>query len=149
LSGISGAAGTSVVMTMSAENKPRINSQATAGKISCVLDMALLGTGTGAGMGMGNHAIGNPQKGQIFVTHGGMIIDSIGDLTGDTTVNASMRAGGGRGNPVELSNLPSNVPDAVYGFYVLGWGGGFTASGKAIDIDMRKEANATVTVKVR
>lgn len=149
LSGISGAAGKSIAMTISEANSPQLSSPATAGKIDCIFDMTLLGTGTGVGMGMGNHPKVNPQKGHIFVTHGGMIIDSIGDLTGDTTVNASMRAGGGNGNPVELVNLPSNVANAVYGFYVLGWGNGFTVSGKAQGIDMRKEANATVTIKVR
>jgi hypothetical protein len=78
-----------------------------------------------------------------------MIIDSLGDLTGDTTVNAAMFARGGAGHPVELNNLPSNIGKAVYGIYVLGWGNGFTVAGKALDIDMRKEANANVTIKVR
>ncbi|HXE96865.1 MAG TPA: DUF4382 domain-containing protein [Dongiaceae bacterium] len=149
LSGISAAAGGTAAMTMSAANYPRMDSAATAGKINCAFDMALLGTGTGAGMGMGNRNIGNPSKGQIFVTHGGMIIDSIGDLTGDTTVNASMRAGGGAANSVGVINIPSNAANAVYGVYALGWGNGFIAAGKTFDIDMRKEANATVTIRLK
>ena len=100
-------------------------------------------------MGMGIRPIVFPPKGQIFVTHGGMIIDSLGDLTGDTTVNAAMHAGGGALNSVELNNLPSNIAKAVYGIYVLGWGNGFTVAGKALYIDLRKGVNANVTIKVK
>jgi hypothetical protein len=149
LSRVSGAAGSAVSMTMSAANNPQMNPAATAGKIDCIFDMALLGTGTGAGMGMGNRTIGYPTKGQIFATHGGMIIDSIGDLTGDTTVNAAMRAGGGTGNSVGLINIPSNVAKAVYGVYALGWGNGYIAAGKTLGIDMSNRTNATVTIKLK
>jgi hypothetical protein len=148
LSGISGARGKSVSITMAAANGPQMIAGATTGNIACAFDMALLGTGMGPGMGMGNRGIGYPSKGQIFATHGGMIVDSIGDQTGDTTVNAAMYAGGGAGNSVVLANLPSNVAGAVYGIYVLGWGNGYIVAGKALDIDMRKGGTATSTIRI-
>lgn len=149
LSGIQGAVGATVPITMAAANYPQMNPAATTGSISCVFDMALLGTGTGAGMGMGNRTIGYPAKGQIFITHGGMIIDSIGELTGDTTVNAAMSAGGGVGHPVAILNIPSNVASAVYGVYVLGWGNGYIVSGKTLGIDMRQGVIAAATIRLK
>jgi len=144
-----GTAGTAVTMSPSAANQPQITASATAGSITCIFDMALLGTGTGPGMGLGNRLIGNPPKGQIFVTNGGLIIDSLGDLLGDTTVNTAMFAGGGMANPVLVSNLPGNVAGAVYGVYALGWGNSFLEVGKALAIDLRKGGGAAATIRMR
>lgn len=146
---IGGAAGTTTAMSLAAANQPQITAAATSGSIDCIFDMALLGTGTGPGMGMGDRSIGNPPKGQIFITNGGLIIDSLGDLLGDTTVNTAMYAGGGTANPVLVSNLPGNVAGAVYGVYALGWGNGFLEAGKTLAIDLRKGGSAAVTIKMR
>jgi hypothetical protein len=143
LNGISGTAGNTV--QISAANAPQIESSASSGQIRCVFDMALLGTGTGPGMGMGNK-IGNPAKGQVFVTLGGMIIDSLGDLTGDATVNAAMQAGGGANNSVVVTNIPSNVAEAVYGIYVHGWGNGYTVAGRELGVDLRKGVSSSTTI---
>ena len=143
LNGISGSAGS--ITRMSAANAPQIESNASSGQISCVFDMALLGTGTGPGMGMGNK-IGNPNNGQVFVTLGGMIIDSIGDLSGDATVNAAMQAGGGASNSIVVTNIPSNVTEAVYGIYVQGWGNGYTVAGKVLGVDLEKGVSSSATI---
>jgi hypothetical protein len=145
-SGISGSAGTTA--QISAANAPQIESNASSGQIRCVFDMALLGTGTGPGMGMGNK-IGNPAKGQVFVTYGGMIIDSLGDLIGDTSVNAAMQAGGGASNPVVVTNIPSNVTEAVYGIYVHGWGNGYTVAGKVLGVDLKKGVSSSATINLK
>jgi hypothetical protein len=144
--GISGSAGNAV--QLSAANAPQIETNASSSQIRCVFDMSLLGTGTGPGMGMG-HKIGHPGKGQVFVTHGGLIIDSLGDLTGDSTVNAAMQGGGGTNNSVVMTNIPGNVSDAVYGVYVHGWGNGYIVAGREPGIDMRKGGNITVTIKLK
>jgi hypothetical protein len=145
-SGISGSAGKTA--QISAAIAPQIESNASSGQIRCVFDMSLLGTGTGPGMGMGNK-IGNPTKGQVFVTLGGMIIDSLGDLTGDTTVNAAMQAGGGANNSIVMTNIPSNVAEAVYGIYVHGWGNGYAVAGRELGVDMRKGVNITSTINIK
>jgi hypothetical protein len=146
LNGISGSAGTTV--QISAANAPQIESSASSGQIRCVFDMSLLGTGTGPGMGMGNK-IANPTKGQVFVTLGGMIIDSLGDLTGDTTVNAAMQAGGGANNSIVVTNIPSNVTEAVYGIYVYGWGKGYTVAGKVLGVDLKKGVSSSATINLK
>ena len=149
LSGINGAAGNKLIINTSEANNPKVNSNATAGIVYCVFDMTLLGTGSGIGMGMGNRNIGNPTKGQVFVTHGGMIIDSLGDLTGDTTVGSAFRAGGGIGNPVVMANIPSNVPEAVYGIYVLGWNNSYLAAGHAVNFELKKGGIVATTIKLK
>jgi len=83
-----------------------------------------------------------PTKGQIFATHGGLIVDTIGTLTGDTTVGTAMSNGGGTGNPITLSNLPggsvsSPLQGAFYGLYAAGWGGGRISLGSVHGIDLR------------
>ena len=148
LNGVTGASGQPVVMTMSAANNPQVGSPATAATISGVFDMTLMGTGRGNGMGMGNRPPANPTKGEVLVTHGGMIVDSLGVLTGDTTVSAAMHAGGGEANPVAMGNLPGGVPGAVYGMYALGWGNGTLEAGSAHGIDLRK-GNATATIRMK
>jgi len=148
LPGITGATGKAVSVAMSTANYPQVSQGATVGTITCVFDMTLLGTGKGPGMGRGNRGIGYPTMGQIFVTHGGMIIDSLGQQTGDTTVNAAMHAGGGPGNPVVLTNIPSNFAGAIYGIYALGWGTGVLTAGDTPGIDLRTgNATATITIK--
>jgi len=146
LGGISGSAGATV--SISAAIAPQIESNASDGKISCVFDMALLGTGTGPGMGMGM-TIGNPKHGQVFVTLGGMIMDSMGELAGDATVSSALQAGGGAGNSIMVTGLPSNVPEAVYGIYVQGWGNGYTVAGKVLGIDLAKGVNSSATIYLK
>ncbi len=148
LTGITAAAGQNYSIAMAGANLPQISTPATTGSIRCVFDMALLGTGTGSGMGMGRH-IGYPPKGQIFVTHGGMIIDSLGNLGGDSSVNSALSAGGGMAYPVNLLNIPGNIPNAVYGIYALGWGNGYLAAGKALDIDLKSGGSVAVTIKMK
>ena len=146
LNGISGSAGETV--QLSAANAPQIESNASSGQISCVFDMALLGTGMGPGMGMGNK-IGNPTMGQVFVTLGGMIIDSQGDQTGDTNVNTAMQDGGGASSSIVMANIPSNVTEAVYGIYVMGWGNGYTVAGKVLGVDLEKGVSSSATINLK
>ena len=98
-------------------------------------------------MGMGSANLPKPTKGQLFVTHGGMIVDSLGTLTGDATVATGMHNGGGAGNAVTISNIPGNVDGAFYGLYGLGWGNGVIAAGST-RVDM-SGGNATARIKMK
>ncbi len=89
-----------------------------------------------------------PISGQLFVTHGGLIIDGIGTLTGDTTIGTAMHNGGGAGNVVTIGNLPGgstagSLPGAFYGLYAAGWGGGRITLGAAHGIDLRNGSQGT------
>lgn len=135
---ISGVAGQ--VVSIAATNPPRANLTAT---LDFVFDMALLGTGMGPGMGMGAHGIALPTSGQIFVTHGGMIVDGLGDAS----VASAMSGGGGSGFMMTVNNLPGNVDGAVYSIYALGRGG-YVTSGTAHNIDLSKgRKSATIRMK--
>jgi hypothetical protein len=142
ITGITGSAG-SMVPIAAASNSPPVDSSATAGTISCTFDMALLGSGTGAGMGKGR-SISLPTKGQMLVTHGGMIIDSLGTLSGDSSVATAMQAG----SAVTISNIPSHIPQAVYGVYVLGWSNSVLVAGDVLGVDL-SSGNATAIVKLK
>jgi len=146
LLGISGSAGQNKLLDLTPQNYPQPIPGASYGTISCVFDMALLGTGTGPGMGLGNRNISNPLKGQVFITNGGMIIDSIGNENGNTSIGIAMHAGGGSNNPITLSNLPSNVAGAVYGIYALGWGSGVLVGGNTLGIDLTMGGNITTNL---
>lgn len=148
LNGISGATGQIVYLTLAQSNFPHVTSRATAGSIQCIFDMALMGTGMGPGMGGGNRNIAYPTKGQLFLTQGGMILDSIGSLQGDGTIAGAMH-GGSTGNSVDLINLPSNIAGAYYRIYALGWGNGTQLAGASHGIDLRNTTNAGVTIKMK
>ncbi|GFE61816.1 DUF4382 domain-containing protein [Geobacter sp. AOG2] len=150
---LAGTAGQAVGMVNAAANAPAVAAPATANSITTIFDMTRMGQGMGFGMGRGMAGILKPTKGQLFVTHGGMIIDSLGTLTGDTTVGAAMNAGGGAGHPVVMANLPGgsagqSLPGAFYGVYGLGWGSGVIAAGSTHGIDLRN-GSATATVVMR
>ncbi|HXE96866.1 MAG TPA: DUF4382 domain-containing protein [Dongiaceae bacterium] len=148
MAGISGASGQSVLMNISASDAPQVTGGATNGSISTVLDMSMFGTGKGRGMGMGSMNLLKPTKGQLFVTHGGMIVDSLGTLGGDAAVGTAMHNGGGTGNAVTVSNIPGNVNGAFYGVYGLGWGNGVITAGST-RVDMSGGSNATTRIKMR
>ena len=147
--GVHGAAGQLTRMSMAQSDYPQVNLPAQSGQISGTFDMTLLGTGMGHGMGGGMRNLANPSHGQLYVTHGGMIIDSMGDLGGDTTVAAAMHAGGGSNHAVSMTNLPSGVAGAVYGMYALGWGNGKLEAGSTHGIDLRNGSAATAVVKMK
>ncbi len=145
--GITGTAGQSVLINNSAADAPQPSGGATSSTISAMLDMSMFGTGKGGGMGMGVTTLQKPTKGQLFVTHGGMIIDSLGTLTGDAAVGAAMHNGGGVGNMVAVGNIPGNVSGAYYGIYGLGWGNGVIAAGSS-RVDM-SAGNAATRIKMK
>jgi len=149
ITNISGTSGQNVLLTMLSAHYPQLSSGASPGTINCVFDMALLGTGRGPGMGMGNTSTGNPPKGQLFITSGGVIIDSIGSVNNDPSVGAALHSGGGISHPVAVTNLPSNVSDAVYGVYALGWGNGILIGGNSLGIDLSAVGSTTVTIKMK
>ncbi len=145
LNGMTGTAGQAVSMAV---NPPQI-SGATPATISAVFDMALFGSGNGYGMGMGSMTLPKPTNGQLFVTHGGMIVDSVGTLNSpaNTSVGAAMHNGGGAGNTVIIGNIPGNAVGTFYGLYGLGWGNGTIAAGRTrVDLS---SGNATAKMKVR
>jgi len=146
--GVSGLAGHQVPMAMLPGEYPQVTAPAVAGQISGVFDLSLMGTGMGHGMGGGNRSLADPNQGQVYVTHGGMIIDSLGALSGDPAVGNALRAGGGAGNAVAMTNLPSGVAGAVYGMYALGWGNGKLEAGSTHGIDLRS-GSATAVVKMK
>jgi hypothetical protein len=147
MSGLSGTTGQSVLMNNSVSGTPQISGGATPNSISTVFNMSMFGTGTGGGMGMGAMSLLKPTKGQLFVTHGGMIVDSLGTLTGDATVGTAMHNGGGVSNTVTVGNIPGNVSGAFYGLYGLGWGSGVIAAGST-RVDMTV-GNATARIKMK
>ncbi len=135
---INGVAGQSVAIA--ATNPPRTNSTTT---LDLMFDMALLGTGMGPGMGMGAHGMPLPTSGHIFVTHGGMIVDGLGDAP----VTSALVGGGGSGFVLTVDNLPGNVDGAVYSVYALGRGG-YLSSGTVQNIDLSKgRKSATIRMK--
>ena len=125
-------------LALPASNPPLAGSTAS---LRFTFDMALLGTGMGPGMGGGSW-VPNPTNGQIFVTHGGMIVDGLGG----STVNSAISAGGGTGMVMNMSGLPANVDGAVYGVYALGWGGYLTSGTGNIDLS---EGGTTAVIRMR
>ena len=126
---VTGTAGqTNVPITFDATyGMPQVGGGATAGQITTYFNMTYFGMGSGRGMGGGMMSTKYPTAGQLFVTHGGMIIDSMGTLTGDTTVKAAL---GNKNDSVVMTNLPSGVAGTTYGLYAMGWGNGVLAAGK-------------------
>jgi hypothetical protein len=92
-----------------------------------------------------------PTKGQLFITHSGLIVDSLGSQIGDTTVATAMNKGGGIGNPLTVSNIPGGsatviLPGAFYGLYAAGWGGGGGISlGSTHSVDLRSGSQGTAS----
>lgn len=85
-------------------------------------------------------------KGHLFVTHGGLVIDSY-------QVDSLITSGGGLSNPFTVSNLPGGtaaapLPGAYYGMYIQAWGGGKRASGSQQHIDLTT-GDATVAVTMQ
>lgn len=143
LAGITGTSGqVNVALTPQVANLPQVQSPASADAITTYLNMSFFGIGKGHGMGGHSAPLSiYPNKGQIFVTHGGMIIDGLGTLGNDPVVGNAMSNGGGMGHPVSLENIPGNVQGAHYGLYVLGWGNGILAAGKG-NIDLTNGSNS-------
>ena len=88
--------------------------------------------------------IGALDKGYIFITYGGLIIDCY-DL------DALMAAGGGS---YSISNLPGGtaatpLPGAFYGVSVFGWGGGNFASGSQLQVDLTRGNRAAAITMMR
>ena len=116
---ITGAANALVNVDFSG-SLPAVLPSANPESISVAFDMSFFGTGMGAGMGRsGAPRSDYPNKGQVFVTHGGMIIDAQGALTGDGGISSAMRPNAAA---VSLSqSYPGGVGDTVYGLYAIGW----------------------------
>jgi hypothetical protein len=144
MAGITGTAGQNILINNTDTNAPQLSGGAKTSSISVLLDMTMLGSGKGHGMGMGTTTLPKPTKGQLFITHGGMIIDSIGTLTNDATVGTAMHNGGGT---VTVTKIPGNVSGAFYGVYGLGWGNGVIAAGSS-HVDM-SNGSATTRIKMR
>ena len=149
LANVTGAPNTAVTMNFTGKS-PQVASPATPQNITTIFDMTLFGTGMGHGMGRsGTPSMNFPTKGQVFVTQGGMIIDSQGTLTADTSVQNAMHAGGGAGHAASLgSNLPGGVDGTTYGLYALGWGNGILAQGSSRGIDL-SSGSKTANIKMR
>jgi hypothetical protein len=126
---VSGTAGqTGVPITFnSTYGAPQVVGQATPGQITTYFDMEYFGMGTGPGMGMGSRSSKSPTAGQLFVTLGGMIMDSTGNLASDTSVKTAL---GNAADSVVINDLPSGIPGTTYGLYAVGWGNGVLAAGK-------------------
>lgn len=144
---VTGASGQGVTMNNIPAHAPQIAGGATSAIISLVFDMAPFGSGRGPGMGMGGLNLPKPNKGQLFITHGGMIVDSLGTMTGDAAIGSAMHNGGGAGNTVMIGNIPGSVAGAFYGVYGLGWGNGVMAAGST-RIDM-SSGNASAVIRMR
>ncbi|MBI5484989.1 MAG: DUF4382 domain-containing protein [Deltaproteobacteria bacterium] len=147
MAGITGVAGQAVTMNNLSANAPQVSGGAAATSVSMIFDMTPFGSGRGPGMGMGGINLPKPNKGQLFVTHGGMIVDSLGTLTGDAAIGSAMHNGGGAGNTVAIGNIPGSVAGAFYGVYGLGWGNGVIAAGST-RVDM-SAGNTTAVIRMR
>ena len=144
---VTGTEGQAVLINNLATHAPQITGGATPSSITAIFNMTMFGTGRGHGMGMGSLTLPKPNKGQLFVTHGGMIVDSIGTLTGYPTVGTAMNNGGGAGNSVTVGNIPGDVDGTFYGLYGLGWGNGVLAAGSTrVDLSA---GNATARMKMK
>lgn len=149
LTNVTGAANANVLMNF--EGKlPIVAAPATPQVITTIFDMSFFGTGKGHGMGESGSPLANyPSRGQVFVTQGGMIIDSQGSLTGDTNLPTVMFAGGGNTHPTTLiSTFPGGVDGTIYGLYALGWGNGVLAEGSIVGGNLI-DGNVTATIKMK
>lgn len=108
---------------------PQVVAPATAGQITTYFDMDYFGMGKGPGMGMGiaSRSTKSPNAGQLFVTHGGMILDSTGTMSSDPAVKTAL---GSATSSVVMTDLPSGATGTTYGLYAMGWGNGVLAAGK-------------------
>jgi hypothetical protein len=123
---------------------PQVMAPASAGQITTYFDMKFFGMGKGRGMGGGMMSTRNPSAGQLFVTHGGMILDSTGTLTGDATVKTALN---NATKSVVMTNLPSGVAGTTYGLYAMGWGNGVLAAGKIGGVNL-ENGNASKTMQM-
>lgn len=149
LANVTGTANAAVLMDFSGK-APTVAAPATAQQITTIFNMSFFGTGRGAGMGRLDAPSSNyPTKGQVFVTHGGMILDSQGTLAGDTSVSTAMHAGGGNTRPTILASaFPGGVEGAIYGLYAIGWGNGVLAGGSVGGVNL-SAGSATATIKMK
>ena len=143
---VTGTAGqTGVPITFnSTSGPPQVVFPATPGQITTYFNMQYFGMGMGPGMGGGMMSTRNPTAGQLFVTLGGMIMDSTGNLAGDTSVKTAL---GNATDSVVINNLPSGTSGTTYGLYAVGWGGGVLAAGKLGGVSLEK-GNASKTVQM-
>jgi hypothetical protein len=123
---------------------PQVVGQATPGQITTFFDMDYFGMGKGWGMGGGSKSARYPTAGQLFVTHGGMILDSTGNLTGDPTVKTAL---GNASQSVVIKDLPSGVAGTTYGLYAVGWGNGVLAAGKLGGVSL-ENGNVSKTMQM-
>ena len=113
---------------------PQIQAGSTGSSLSVLFNMGLFGTGMGPGMGRSHMPFSTyPDQGQLFVTHGGMIVDSMGTLqtgsAGATAISAALQ--GSSTTSVTFGTVPYDTANGtVYGLYALGWGNGTLAAGK-------------------
>ncbi|MBJ6723131.1 DUF4382 domain-containing protein [Geomesophilobacter sediminis] len=123
-------------------NAPHSKDGSGSSSITGVFDDALLGTGMGHGMGgmMGGRKA-QASSGQLFVVQDGMIVDSTGTLTGDSSVATAMNATNGS---VSVGNLPSGM----YSMYAIGWGNGVVEAGNAGSVNVGG-GNARATIKMK
>jgi hypothetical protein len=93
----------------------------------------------------GTPRVDYPSKGQVFVTHGGMIVDAQGTLTNDNSIETAMHPGVAA--VLLTANYPGGVDGSVYGLYALGWGT-ILAEGGVGGVDL-KTGPETVTIKMK
>ena len=145
---ITGVANTNMTMTFSNGNYslPQVAPGATPEQISTAFNMSFFGTGIGPNMGKSSTPRSDyPSKGQVFITHGGMIVDAQGTLTNDNSIELAMHPGVAA-VPMAVT-YPGGVDGSVYGLYALGWGT-VLAEGSVGGVDL-KTGSKTVTIKMR
>ena len=142
---IVGVANTNMTMNFT-NHLPQVAPGATPEQISTAFNMSFFGTGMGPNMGRsGTPRSDYPSKGQVFVTHGGMIIDAQGSLTNDNSIELAMHPGVAA-VPMAVT-YPGGVDGSVYGLYALGWGT-VLAEGSVGGVDL-KTGPKTVTIKMK
>jgi hypothetical protein len=141
------SAGQAVLIPNTPANSPQPLTTTSQSSLTTIFDLTLLGTGMGPGMGRGHHGLGILNEGQLFVTYGGMIVDSDGTVSGNATFGTDLTRGGGPNNSFTMS-LPGDVSGAVYGLYALGWTSSVLTAGSLTDVDMRY-GNAAASVQMR
>jgi hypothetical protein len=99
------------------------------------------------GGGSGGSTTSYPTSGQVFITNGGLVLDSVGALTGDPSISTAMSYGGGTLYPVLLGSFPCDIPGAIYDLYAIGWGNGtFLAGGGMVDL---RYGSTSTTIMMR
>ena len=130
-----GKAGQSIPLIVPQESWPQPVSGTSPGSITCQFNRGQMGSGSS-----------NITKGQLFITNGGMIIDSLVTANVTGSIGKAMAAGGGANNPITISNLPSGVEGAMYSIFALGWGKGVLMGGTMRDVDLTRGGNVTAVI---